>query len=301
MKLNLLVLIGLCTLSFPTNAHAESSAPQLEILGSSIDDNEYPNHFTIQDSTTTADNSSDLEISEFQNPQNLFVKTQRALMSGSVSLINWINHRSPVSVPRERYNRHGQFGTWAADPDTCLNVRGMVLAKTSEVEVKTKPSAEGCIVISGKWVDPYSGRTFKKPYPDVEIDHMVPLKNAYIMGASKWSQAKRCWYANFIKNDYHLIPVSATENEIKSDSTPYDYVPAKEDYRCTYIKNWLKVKLVWKLAMLPPEAEAIEKIMTENHCSKAALKISAAELQKTRADIEAGSSFCKANFQKLPH
>lgn len=298
MKVRLLVLIGLTSVASPIYAQTEFSPPNLETFGSSISDEKYPNHFTIRE---TAKKTSDTEDSFFQNPQDLipvagqWLADQAAQLGSSlqISLIEFANHRSPFNRPRARYNRIAQFGTWARDPESCLNVRGKILQARSEVPVKTRPGADGCIVEQGRWTDPYSGNTYTKPFPNVEIDHMVPLKNAYLMGASKWSRQRRCWYANFYKNDFHLIPISATENEIKSDSTPYDYMPPQKNYLCQYVKNWLKVKLLWKLAMQPPEVEAIEKIIADNGCSKAQMSISKAELDQGRLEIEAGAPFCR--------
>lgn len=292
----LLVCTALAITSLKTLALASSSDDNhydLQTFGSSINDNTYPNHFTIND---IAEKSGDKKTSPFENPQDFFVKAQALVAAASVSLVDWVDHQSTISNPRNPYNRINQFGGWRKDPTnkSCLDVRGLVLSRTSEVPVTTKPSADRCVVISGRWTDPYSGEVFHRPYPDIEIDHLVALKNAYLMGASKWSQKKRCWYANFYKNSYHLIPVAARQNERKGDATPFDYMPPKENYQCAYIKNWLKTKLLWKLAMVPPETEAIERLIKRHNCSKASLKISEKELLQGRADIEAGSPYCNS-------
>jgi hypothetical protein len=44
-------------------------------------------------------------------------------------------------------------------------------------DVKTD---DECKATSGTWYSPYDGRTLKKA-EDVDIDHMVPLKNAWIV------------------------------------------------------------------------------------------------------------------------
>lgn len=294
----LFVLIAL--ISFSAQAQAlngsqdnsqENFQYDLQTFGSSINDNEYPNHFTIND---IADKLSDKEVSYFQNPQDLLIEAQRQLAAASVSLTDWVDHQSTLNPPRNPYDRAAHFGKWKTDPTrkSCLDVRGLILEKHSEVPVKTHISADRCVVSSGRWTDPYTGDIFKRPYPQIEIDHLVPLHNAYNMGGSKWSQKKRCWYANFFKNDFHLIPVSANENERKGDATPFDYVPPRPEYQCAYLKNWLKTKLLWKLAMVPPEAEAIERLIKKNRCTAAQMKMSEAELLKGRADIEAGSAYC---------
>lgn len=51
-----------------------------------------------------------------------------------------------------------------------------------------------CTATSGTWFSPYDGATWTAA-SDVDIDHMVPLKNAWISGANAWTTAKRqvCW------------------------------------------------------------------------------------------------------------
>lgn len=279
-----------------TNQNSLANSPDeshfdLQTFGSSINDNKYPNHFTIND---IAEKSSYTEVGNFQNPQDFFVSAQQRIAAASLSLVDWVDHKSTISEPRNPYNRINQFGGWRKDPTnkSCLDVRGLVLHRTSEIEPTTRPSADKCVVVSGRWTEPYSGEIIDRPFPFIEIDHLVPLKNAYLMGASKWSQKKRCWYGNFFKNNYHLIPVAAKQNERKGDATPFDYMPPQESYQCTYIKNWLKTKLLWKLAMVPPEAEAIERLVKRYKCPKSFMRISETELRKGRADIEAGSPYC---------
>ncbi len=47
-----------------------------------------------------------------------------------------------------------------------------------------------CTATSGTWFSPYDGATWTAA-SDVDIDHMVPLKNAWISGANAWTTAKR--------------------------------------------------------------------------------------------------------------
>ena len=47
-----------------------------------------------------------------------------------------------------------------------------------------------CAATSGTWFSPYDGATWTAA-SDVDIDHMVPLKNAWISGANAWTASKR--------------------------------------------------------------------------------------------------------------
>jgi len=48
----------------------------------------------------------------------------------------------------------------------------------------------GCVVESDRWLDPYTKRTYTDPL-GIDIDHLVPLANAYRSGASEWDEAER--------------------------------------------------------------------------------------------------------------
>lgn len=295
--------VVLLTTGFPALGWELETSPQTEteskgqygVFGSSINDSKYPTHFTIND---IAHEFSESDDTGFQNPFELLGDFNDpfeidAQKTPAVSLIDWIEHRVGVPTPRKPYDRRSDYGPWQTTKGTCLDVRGMVLEKHSQVPIKTKPSMDRCVVTSGKWNDPYTADVFDKPYPNIEIDHFVPLKNAHQMGASHWPAKKRCWYANFYKNDFHLLPVSARENERKGDATPHDYIPPRSDYQCEYVRNWLAVKLIWKLALVPPEVKAIEEVIRSNRCTSAQLRITQAELKKQRLMVEAGSELCK--------
>ena len=57
-----------------------------------------------------------------------------------------------------------------------------------------KADAE-CKITSGTWFSAYDGKTVTDPQ-DLDIDHMVPLANAWRTGASDWTDEKREQFAN---------------------------------------------------------------------------------------------------------
>jgi hypothetical protein len=52
-----------------------------------------------------------------------------------------------------------------------------------------------CAATSGTWYSPYDGATWHAA-SDVDIDHMVPLAEAWRSGAWAWTTAQRQAYAN---------------------------------------------------------------------------------------------------------
>ena len=141
------------------------------------------------------------------------------------------------------YNRE-DWGNWIDEDGDGLNTRHEVLAEESLI----KPVISNNKVVSGKWFDKYTGKYFTNP-SDLDIDHLVPLKNAYISGASNWSKKKKNRYYNYLKSDNHLIAVSKSANRNKSDKSPVDWLPPNKEYQCEYVREWFKIKTAWELAI----------------------------------------------------
>lgn len=141
------------------------------------------------------------------------------------------------------YNRD-DWGGWIDEDGDGLNTRHEVLAEESLI----KPIVSNNKVVSGKWFDKYTGKYFTNP-SDLDIDHLVPLKNAYISGASNWSKKKKNRYYNYLKYDNHLIAVSKSANRNKSDKSPVKWLPPNKDYQCEYVREWFKIKTAWGLTI----------------------------------------------------
>ncbi len=211
----------------------------------------------------------------------------------SKSLINWIYLNRPQEKEVISYNRIHHFGRWINDRDDkgCYNTRAKVLIRDSVVPVVFK-SDDRCNVATGKWLDPYTKTILTDAMVEVQVDHLVPLKNAYVSGAHSWPYKKRCLYANYLGSDYHLKPIDNNENAKKRDDSPAGYIPSNKKYRCTYIKNWLKVKSLWNLEMSLTEASAIKKIIFEESCNMQNLKISMDEIKQHKLFIKKNQDLC---------
>lgn len=141
------------------------------------------------------------------------------------------------------YNRE-DWGNWIDEDKDGLNTRDEVLAEESLI----KPVISNNKVIYGKWFDKYTGKYFTNPR-DLDIDHLVPLKNAHISGASNWSKRKKNRYYNYLRYDNHLIAVSKSANRNKSDKSPVEWLPPNEEYQCEYVREWYKIKSDWGLTV----------------------------------------------------
>ncbi len=143
----------------------------------------------------------------------------------------------------------------------CFTVRDKVLAEESFVPVETVPASGGrCRVVKGLWNDPYTGMTFTES-SDVDIDHVVPLKEAHGSGGHAWTREKRRAYANHLNYSHHLIVVDDSTNQTaKSDRDPAGYLPIGS-FQCEYVEIWLRIKRTWGLNMDQVEADAISAVL----------------------------------------
>jgi hypothetical protein len=143
------------------------------------------------------------------------------------------------------------------DKDGC-NTRAEVLERDSLVPVKK--SGARCAITSGKWQSAYDGRTWLQSR-DVQIDHLVSLKEVWDSGGWAWSAAQRSDYANDLANRNTLNVVSKNENAKKGEKDPSNYLPTLVSYRCTYLANWVAVKVQWKLSMDQSEYGRTKKLL----------------------------------------
>lgn len=162
--------------------------------------------------------------------------------------------------PYQPYDRKAYKHWIDADRD-CLNTRDEVLVRDAAGDVQQVQGASRCRVVGGAWLDPYTNTEFTDA-SDLDVDHMVPLKNAHDSGAWAWSKQRKQDYANYLDDPVHLLAVSASENRRKSDKGPNAYLPPNEAYWCEYVRNWLDIKYSWGLNIPASEEAAVESVLS---------------------------------------
>ncbi|MFE1198534.1 HNH endonuclease family protein [Streptomyces olivaceoviridis] len=165
--------------------------------------------------------------------------------------------RLPVrSEDRTGYERT-KFKHWVdADRDGC-NTRAEVLK--AEAVVAPEQGAS-CRLSGGAWFSPYDDRFIQGP-GGLDIDHLVPLAEAWDSGASAWSAKEREAYANDLGDDRALIAVSAASNRSKADQDPSTWLPPAVGYRCQYVTDWVADKTRWGLSIDTGEQAALTEVL----------------------------------------
>lgn len=228
---------------------------------------------------------------DFNYPDYYRIKEDPRLQFVNLLVFDHVREKFPM--PAVPYKRDVHFGGWLRDSTagTCLNTRGKVLIRDSVSNVSYTPN--GCTVDIGGWDDPYTARKHTNA-KDIQIDHVVALKNAYMTGAHEWDFKKRCLYANYLGNSFHLLSVNGKENLKKSDSSPSGYVPPNKAFVCEFIKDWLYIKAIWSLRSTPKEQAAIMTIVNDNLCDPRGYIISASSLKTQRDFMEANADLCNS-------
>jgi hypothetical protein len=152
------------------------------------------------------------------------------------------------------------FRHWVDDDGDDCDTRQEVLIRDSQGTPQIDPYR--CKVIAGDWYSPYDGATWENP-SDVDIDHVVALKEAWDSGAWQWSSEKRRAFANDLSDSRSLMAVTDSVNQSKGDRDPSQWMPPRRDYRCTYISLWLSVKARWSLSVDPSEAGMIRALLDD--------------------------------------
>ncbi|MFM8856385.1 MAG: excalibur calcium-binding domain-containing protein [Actinomycetota bacterium] len=141
------------------------------------------------------------------------------------------------------------------------STRENVLIRDSLTPAQVDPF--GCRVVAGDWVSPYDGATWDDP-SDVDIDHVVALKEAWDSGAWSWSAAQRRAFANDVTDRRSLRAVTDEVNQSKGDKDPSNWLPSLVSARCPYLADWVALKARWQLSMDESEAGRIRNLLTRD-------------------------------------
>ncbi|GHI06756.1 hypothetical protein AQI88_30150 [Streptomyces cellostaticus] len=158
---------------------------------------------------------------------------------------------------RDGYQRTS-FKHWNAgkNPTDGCNTRAEVLIHEAVDPPQILP---GCKLTGGRWWSYYDSKWVTSASA-LDVDHMVPLAEAWDSGASQWTAARREAYANDLNAESSLVAVSAASNRSKADQDPAQWLPPTISVTCRYLSEWTATKLRWGLTVDAVEQEALTQL-----------------------------------------
>ncbi|XXZ53126.1 HNH endonuclease family protein (plasmid) [Streptomyces cavourensis] len=178
------------------------------------------------------------------------------MLADAVELVN-VTEENRTGYTRSSF-KHWNSGD---DKSDGCNTRNEVLL----AEAIVAPTVEaGCKLTGGTWRSYYDGQEVTSAGA-LDIDHMVPLAEAWDSGASAWTAARREAYANDQGSTVSLVAVTARTNRQKADQDPADWMPPAPDAQCRYVGEWVATKLRWQLTADNRELEAL-KLYAQGPC-----------------------------------
>ena len=175
-----------------------------------------------------------------------------------VLLISFVFFLVASNISAEPYKR-SLYPHWSDLDSDCQSSRMEALITESLNPVTFKTDNQ-CKVLNGWWYGVYSGEFFSVA-AQLDIDHIVPLKEAHLSGADTWTREQRKAFANDPDN---LLAVKASENRSKGAKDPGKWLPSDSRYHCIYVAKWLFVKLKYDLEIDTDEQKAINEVVSVN-------------------------------------
>jgi len=186
--------------------------------------------------------------------------TTRAPLPGPAAVLARLPTGSLDQAPH--YARTVDFGrAWLdADHNGCDTRNDILRRDLTGILVRT--GTNGCVVVGGLLHDRYTGTTiaFSKAHAtEVQIDHVVPLHDAWELGAYRWTQAEREAYAN---DPLVLLAVSGPENESKGDKLADEWTPPNRAEWCDYATRTIAIHARYALPVTAGERQALGSLLT---------------------------------------
>lgn len=164
--------------------------------------------------------------------------------------------RAINALPVEPEVRDGYVRTafkhWTDEDGNGCNTRAEVIIAEA---VKPPVRQAGCTLTGGEWLSLYDNAVITSAR-ELDVDHVVPLAEAWDSGARTWDSKERERYANDLGDPRSLIAVSARSNRSKADKDIAEWRPDAA-YTCRYFSDWVAVKTRWRLSVDQVEKDAL--------------------------------------------
>jgi len=185
-----------------------------------------------------------------------FDRLDSCLENGGRLVRNQKRETTQKTFNNQSYER-SKFGRgWADDDLDCQNSRSEALIEKSLSPVKFKTDRQ-CRVVSGRWRSLFTGQDIYSA-SDIDIDHVVPLKWAWVHGANYWSYEMRMAFAN---DQANLIAVEASLNRQKGAKGIDEWLPPKN--QCQYLLRFMRIKKKYGLEVASSKEQRYQEIQSQ--------------------------------------
>ena len=128
---------------------------------------------------------------------------------------------------------------------------------------------DGCEMTSGTIYDYYNGKLLKYNKETdsgggIQIDHIVPLANAWESGGNEWSESQWIEYYN---DEAVLIPTASSTNISKGDKDITEWKPNNTNFICAYATRQIQIKTKYGLTVTSDEKAEFQRIL-DQECAK---------------------------------
>lgn len=160
------------------------------------------------------------------------------------------------------YDRVGMFGeSWFDVDGNDCDTRNDILAR----DLVDTTVDEHCRVVTGTLHDPFTGQTIAfrrgaETSPEVQVDHVVALMDAWQKGAQQLTEEERIVFAN---DPLNLLAVSGAANQQKGAGDAATWLPPNKEFRCDYVARQVAVKIKYDLWMTGAEKDASRGILED--------------------------------------
>ena len=234
--------------------------------------------------------SSDSRVEQAESDAGDSESTAVQVAASTESAVAELEQRlEALTIQPERRSGYDRdlFDHWVdADGDRCDARREALIA---EAVVAPRVGAS-CALSGGEWVSVYDGISETGAGSGFDVDHLVPLAEAWDSGAYAWDSDTRRRYANDLGYEHSLVAVSSSSNRQKGAADPAEWLPPEASVRCWYAEAWIAVKTRWDLSVDTSELQALRTLVSQCDDSQLGSPVLAASPVSTPATTEPTST-----------
>ncbi|MGP4994548.1 HNH endonuclease family protein [Glutamicibacter ardleyensis] len=133
---------------------------------------------------------------------------------------------------------------------------------TDLIDITYKKGTNECVVMTGTFHDPYTGKTIHhvRGKSKIDIDHVVALGQAWVAGAQYLPEEERISIAN---DPLNLMASDASANRQKGDKEASAWLPPNKAFRCEYISRQIMVKDKYNLSVTKAEKNTMITVLNK--------------------------------------